>query len=288
MRVLLTGREGQVARSLIEKATSMPELELVPAGRPEADLAAAGSVARVIRALVPDLVINAAAHTAVDLAEDELELAFRINAEAAGEAAAAAREVGAGIIQLSTDYVFDGSASEPYAEDAPTNPLSVYGRSKLAGEDAVRSANPEHIILRTAWIYSPFGRNFVRTMVGAARERNEVRVVDDQHGSPTSALDLAEAILAIAARWPAGSGATYHLAGSGTASWFDMAGEVMANCRRLGLPAAEVLPIRTADWPTRAVRPPFAVLDCARIERDLGLRLSDWRQSVAAVVERLA
>jgi dTDP-4-dehydrorhamnose reductase len=288
VRILLTGREGQVARSLLETAPGLPELELVSAGRPEVDLAQRGSVARVIRALIPDLVINAAAYTAVDQAEDEPELAFRINAEAAGEAAAAAREVGAGIIHMSTDYVFDGQASAPYAEDAPTNPLSVYGRSKMSGEEAVRAANPEHLILRTAWVYSPFGRNFVRTMVAAARERDVLNVVDDQQGSPTGALDLAAAILAISARWPEGSGNTFHLAGSGTASWFDLASEVMANCRRLGLPSADMRPISTAEWPTKAARPPFAVLDCTRIERDLGITLPDWRQSVAATVERLA
>jgi dTDP-4-dehydrorhamnose reductase len=288
MRVLLTGRDGQVARSLLEKAESLPDMELIPAGRPEVDLADPGSVARVIRAVSPDLVINAAAYTAVDQAEDEPELAFRINAEAAGEAAAAARAVNAAILQLSTDYVFDGQARVPYKEDAATNPLSVYGASKLAGEEAVRAANPDHLILRTAWVYSPFGRNFVRTMVAAARDRDSLNVVDDQHGSPTSALDLADAILAIAANWPLDSGRIYHLAGSGSASWFGLASETMANCRRLGLPAADVKPIATADWPTKAARPPYAVLDCAAIERDLGIRLPDWRQSVAATVERLA
>ena len=288
MRILLTGREGQVARSLLEKAEARPDVELVPAGRPEVDLAEPGSVARVIRAVAPDLVINAAAYTAVDQAEDEPELAIRINAEAAGEAAAAARTAGAAIIQLSTDYVFDGQSSAPYREDAPTNPLSVYGRSKLAGEEAVRAANPDHLILRTAWVYSPFGRNFVRTMVAAARDRDVLKVVDDQQGCPTSALDLAAAILVIIQQWPFEIGLTYHLAGSGSASWFELASEVMANCRRLGLPAAEVRPIRTADWPTKAVRPPYAVLDCTRIHRDLGLQLPDWQTGVAATVERLA
>jgi dTDP-4-dehydrorhamnose reductase len=288
MRVLLTGRDGQVARSLLEKAESLPDMELIPAGRPEVDLADPGSVARVIRAVSPDLVINAAAYTAVDQVEDEPELAFRINAEAAGEAAAAARAVNAAILQLSTDYVFDGQARVPYKEDAATNPLSVYGASKLAGEEAVRAANPDHLILRTAWVYSPFGRNFVRTMVAAARDRDSLNVVDDQHGSPTSALDLADAILAIAANWPLDSGRIYHIAGSGSASWFELASEVMANCHRLGLPAAEVRPIGTADWPTRAARPRNAVLDSDAINRDLGIRLPDWRQSVAGIVERLS
>lgn len=241
----------------------------------------------MIAAVRPALVVNAAAYTAVDKAEEEPALAFRINGEGAGEAAAAARNVGAAIIQLSTDYVFDGEASEPYAEDAPTNPLSVYGRSKLAGEEAVRAANPDHLILRTAWVYSPFGRNFVRTMIAAAAKRDALDVVDDQVGCPTSALDLADAILSIAEQ-RSGFGDTFHLAGSGSASWFELASEIMASCRRLGLPAAEVRPIATADWPTKATRPAYAVLDCAKIERDLGLRLPDWRRSVAATVERLA
>lgn len=287
MKVLILGREGQLTRSLLEKAARYPDLELIGTSREEADLSSSGSVAGAIAALQPDLVINAAAYTDVDKAEEEPALAFRINGEGAGEAAAAARHVGAAIIQVSTDYVFDGAAAEPYREDAATNPLCVYGRSKLAGEQGVRAANPDHLILRTAWVFSPFGRNFVRTMVAAAGERATLRVVADQHGCPTSALDLADAILTIAER-RAGFGQTWHLAGSGSASWFELASEVMANCRRLGLPSAEVQPITTADWPTKATRPAYAVLDCTRIERDLGIRLPDWRQSVAETVQRLA
>jgi dTDP-4-dehydrorhamnose reductase len=165
--------------------------------------------------------------------------------------------------------------------------LSVYGRSKLAGEEAVRAANPRHVILRTAWVYSPFGRNFVKTMVAAAQDRDVLTVVGDQHGSPTSALDLADAILEIVDGGRELPGKTYHLAGSGQASWSDLAAEVMSQCRRLGLTTAEVQPIRTEDWPTKATRPPFAVLDCGKIKRDLGIRLPDWRESVARAVERL-
>lgn len=292
MRILVTGQEGQLARSLAERAAAHPELDVITTARGLVDLSCAGSVAAAIAAVRPDLVINAAAYTAVDLAEDEPALAFRINAEAAGEAAAAAREAGAAIVQLSTDYVIDGKADEPYREDARTNPLSVYGRSKLAGEEAVRAANPHHLILRTAWIYSPFGRNFVKTIMAAAKDREILDVVDDQRGCPTSALDLADAILAIAERRgrgdEAGLGKTYHLAGSGSASWFELAGEVMRHCRRLGLPAAEVRPIASADRPGKAARPVYAVLDCAKIDRDLGLRLPEWRQSLAGTVERLA
>jgi dTDP-4-dehydrorhamnose reductase len=292
VKLLVTGREGQLARSIAERAADHPGLDIIFTSRGEADLSSSGSVAGAITAVRPELVVNAAAYTAVDQAEAEPALAFRINAEGAGEAAAAAREVGAAVIQLSTDYVFDGRARDPYAEDAPTEPLSVYGRSKLAGEAAVRVTNPDHLILRTSWVYSPFGRNFVRTMASLAAEREVLNVVSDQFGCPTSALDLAEAILRIADRWNGGDrtglGDTYHLAGSGSGSWFDLASEVMANCSRLGLPAAEVRPIATADWPTKATRPANAVLDCSRIERDLGLRLPDWRRSVAETVERLA
>ena len=292
MKLLVTGREGQLARCIAERAADHPGLEIIFTSRGDADLSSSGSVAAVIAAVRPDLVINAAAYTAVDRAEEEPALAFRINAEGASEAAIAARDAGAAIIQLSTDYVFDGGASEPYREDAPAEPLSVYGRSKLAGEEAVRAGNPDHMILRTAWVYSPFGRNFVKSLVGAARERNVLDVVADQTGCPTSALDLAVAILAIAGRWPdgdrSGVGQTYHLAGSGSASWFELASEVMRQCRTLGLPAAEVRPIATADWPAKAARPAFAVLDCTKAERDLGLRLPDWRRSVADTVERFA
>lgn len=292
MKLLVTGREGQMARSIAERAADHPGLDIIFTSRGEADLSSSGSVAGAITAVRPELVVNAAAYTAVDQAEAEPALAFRINAEGAGEAAAAAREVGAAIIQLSTDYVFDGRARDPYAEDAPTEPLSVYGRSKLAGEEAVRVTNPDHLILRTSWVYSPFGHNFVRTMISLAADREVLNVVGDQFGCPTSALALAEAILGIAERWNEGDrtglGDTYHLAGSGSATWFDLASEVMANCRRLGLPAAEVRPIATADWPTKATRPANAVLDCSKIERDLGLRLPDWRRSVAETVERLA
>ena len=292
MKLLVTGRDGQLARSLAERASDHPGLTLIFTSRADADLSSSGSVAAAIAAVQPDLVINAAAYTAVDQAEAEPALAFRVNAEGAGEAAAAARNLGAAIIQLSTDYVFDGTAGEPYREDAAPEPLSVYGRSKLAGEEAVRAENPNHLILRTSWVYSPFGGNFVKTMMRLAAEREMLDVVADQFGCPTSGLDLADAILRIAERWRDGVlrelGETYHLAGTGSASWLDLAAAVMAECRRLDLPAADVRPISTADWPAKAARPAYAVLDCAKIERDLGLRLPEWRDSVANTVERLA
>jgi dTDP-4-dehydrorhamnose reductase len=292
LRILVTGREGQLARSLAERAAAHPDLELVATSRAEADLSSSGSVAKVIAALRPDLVINAAAYTAVDLAEEEPALAFRINAEGAGEAASAARQVGAAFIQLSTDYVFDGAAAEPYREEAPTNPLSVYGRSKLAGEEAVRAANPAHLILRTAWVYSPFGHNFLKTMVGAASTRDSLTVVDDQLGSPTSALDLADGVLSIALAWhdePAqGRGNVYHLAGPEQLSWCGFARAIMNECRRLDLPAADVQPISTAEWPTKAIRPRNSALDSGKFARDFGFAMPELRVSLGTAVQRLA
>lgn len=287
MKVLVTGTEGQLARSLVERARLDPEIELIALGRPHLDLEIPGSAAVVIAEAAPDVVINAAAYTAVDQAEDEPERAFRINADAAGEVAAAAAQGGAAVIQLSTDYVLDGRGEGPYREDAAVNPLGVYGRSKLAGEEQVRAANPRHAIVRTAWVYSPFGRNFLRSIAAAAGVRDRLTVVDDQRGSPSSALDLADGLLAMV-KAGGGWGETYHLAGSGEASWCDFAREIMAACAAEGLPHVPVAPIRSADWPTRAVRPRNSVLDSSKFERTFGFVMPDWRLSTREVVARLA
>ena len=284
MKLLVIGSNGQLARSLRQRASRL-DLELL--GRPDVDLEVSGSAGAAIGRLKPDIVINAAAYTAVDDAESEGQRAFRINGEAAGEIARAVRGAGAKLIHLSTDYVFDGRSAAPYDEDAAICPLNVYGSSKLDGEERVRAETPDHAIVRTAWVYSPFGRNFVRTMIAAAETRGTLRVVADQRGSPTSALDLADAILAMAAA-ETGWGQTYHVAGSGEASWYDLAGAVMAECRRIGLPAAELEPISTAEWPTAAQRPANSVLDSGKFERTFGFRMPDWRQSLPEVVEQIA
>jgi dTDP-4-dehydrorhamnose reductase len=292
MRVLVTGERGQLARSLAVRAADVPGLVLHTAGRPELDLERPESIEAAIRAAAPDVVVNAAAYTAVDAAEDEPERAFRINGEAAGEVAAAARRQGARIIQVSTDYVFDGTGEGPYSETAQTRPIGVYGRSKLEGEQRVAEANPDHVVLRTAWVYSPFGHNFVKTMLGAAAKRSELTVVADQRGSPTAAADIADGIIALIGQWrerpDLGLGKTYHLAGTGVASWFDFATAIFAEAARHGLPAAAVRPIRTADWPTRAARPANSVLDSSRFAADVGYRAPPWRQSMSAVVAELA
>lgn len=291
VKVLVTGRDGQVAQSLNERRNDHPHLELLFAARPDTDLSIPGSIAKAIETARPEVVINAAAYTDVDRAEDEPELAWRVNADAAAEAALAASAVGARIIQLSTDYVFDGKKDGAYVEDDPTNPPNVYGASKLAGEGRVRSANARHMILRTSWVISPFGHNFVKSIIAAARTRDALTVVDDQRGRPTSALDLAGALLRIVERWAGGDemglGSTYHLTGGGEASWFELATATMNQCRRLGAPAADVRPIASSDWPTRARRPRNSVQDDSRFERDFGFALPPWRESLPALVQRI-
>ena len=289
MKILVTGREGQLVRSLLERGALLQGTgrDIVALGRPDLDLEVQGSARAAILRHRPDIVINAAAYTNVDAAEDEPDRAMRINGEAAGEVAAAARDVGASVIQISTDYVFDGTAADAYTEDASTNPIGAYGRSKLLGEQRVRDFNPDHAIIRTAWVYSPFGRNFVKTMMTLAETRDTLSVVADQHGNPTSALDLADGLLTLVDAGIAG-GETYHLAGTGNATWFELAEHVFAECARLGMPSATVTPVTTADYPTRATRPANSRLDSTRFAGATGFAMPAWRISVAETIMRLA
>jgi dTDP-4-dehydrorhamnose reductase len=230
VKLLVTGREGQVVTSLMERGALRSGIEIVAVGRPELDLLDAASVERTIAAIKPDVVVSAAAYTAVDQAEDEPEAAFAINERGAGAVAAAAALIGAPVIHLSTDYVFAGQGDQPYAEDDLTAPVSIYGKSKLAGEAAVAAANPRQIILRTAWVYSPFGKNFVKTMLHLARERDHLTVVADQWGNPTSALDIADGVLDIASALRDGHEAfgIFHMAGTGSTNWADFARHIFA------------------------------------------------------------
>jgi len=287
MRVLVVGAQGQVGRSLVERARNSPTIELSAVGRSGIDLEQPGRAAPLIAEVAPDVVINAAAYTAVDQAESDADCAYRINAEGAGELAAAAAKAGAAMIQISTDYVFDGFAAEPYDETAAPNPLNVYGKSKLAGEELVRAVNRRHLIVRTAWVYSPFGRNFVKTMMHAAQSRDTLTVVDDQRGTPTSALDLADALLFMLER-DLPFGETYHIAGIGSTSWCGFARAIMAECRNFGLPAAEVQPIESAEWPTAAQRPLNSALNSCKFERDFGYSMPRWEESLPEIVRRLA
>ena len=290
MKILVTGTEGQLARSLVERASGLPGIDLVAVGRPDLDLEKPGSAATVVGSVRPDIVVNAAAYTAVDQAEEEPARARAINAEGPEELARAAADVGAAIIQLSTNYVFDGLAARPYAEDAPTNPLGVYGATKLEGELRVAAANPRHLIVRTAGVYSATGRNFIKSIVTAARTQDRLRVVDDQTVNPTSADDLADGLLRIVERRtdsPALWGRIYHLAGGGSTSWCGMAQEIMDQCARLGAASATVEPISTAEWPTPAKRPLNGTLNCDGVTSDFGVTLPDWRTSLVHVVEQI-
>jgi dTDP-4-dehydrorhamnose reductase len=291
VKILVTGREGQVAQSLRECAAADPQVEVVAVGRPQFDLLEPETVKSAILAARPDIVVSAAAYTAVDRAEDEPELAFAVNAKGAGAVASAAAEAGAVVIHLSTDYVFSGDAGGEYAETDATGPQNVYGLSKLEGERAVAAANPRHVILRTAWVYSPFGKNFVRTMLTLASQRERVRVVADQRGNPTAAADIADGILRMAKTIAGGELAEhygiFHLAGEGSTDWAGLARHVFATSAALGGPWAEVEEIATTDYPTKARRPQNSRLSCEKLLRVYGWRPPAWQESCSVVVARL-
>jgi len=290
MKILVTGREGQVVTSLLERSRDLDGMQVVAVGRPDLDLSRPETVRASILAARPDIVVSAAAYTAVDKAEDEPDLAAAVNAVGAGAVAAAAAEAGIPVIHLSTDYVFAGDKDGPYLEEDVTGPTGAYGRSKLDGEAAVAAANPRHVILRTAWVYSPFGGNFVKTMLRLAADRDVLTVVADQHGNPTSALDIADAILAIAPAVQADDGrlsGIYHLAGTGETHWAGLAQHVLDVSRDNGGPWAQVREITSAEFPTKARRPFNSRLSTDRLDRTFGWRAPHWRDSSRHVVERL-
>jgi dTDP-4-dehydrorhamnose reductase len=291
LRVAVTGSVGQVVQSLIRRASLAENVTIIPLARPTLDLGDAASIMSAIATARPDIVVNAAAYTSVDRAEDEPQLAFHINEAGARAVALASARISVPVIQLSTDYVFEGLSMGPLAEDQPTNPQSVYGASKLAGERAVAAENSDHVILRTAWLYSPYGKNFVRTMLRLSSERDIVSVVSDQYGNPTSALDLADGILHIARTFldsPSSSRVgIFHIAGSGDASWADIAQAVMKECRERGRPYAQVKRIRTGEFPTKARRPLDSRLNCSKLQRCYGWVAPNWQDSLSAMMAEL-
>ena len=291
MRIVVTGREGQVVRSLVERG-ARSAVEIVPLGRPDLDLA--GSVDAIVSAIEsarPDVVVSAAAYTQVDKAENDRELAFAINEAGPRAVAHATHRLGVPLIHLSTDYVFDGNKASPYVEEDATGPTSVYGASKLAGEQAVLAEHENSAVLRTAWVYSPVGANFVKTMLRLARDRDEIGVVADQRGNPTSALDIADGILVIATNLAGGSDpdqrGTFHMTANGDASWAEFAEAIFATSADAGGPTARVRHIGTADYPTAARRPPNSRLDSGKLARVHGVRLPDWGASTKDVVARV-
>lgn len=291
-RMVVTGREGQVVLSLLERGAKHDRFEVIALGRPELDLSAPDTIEAALKEARPDVIVSAAAYTAVDQAESDEEAATVINGAAAGKIAQAAAALGVPVIHLSTDYVFDGSKTAAYVETDPVAPIGAYGRSKLGGEQAVAAATPNHAILRTAWVYSPFGKNFLKTMLKLAETRDSLNVVDDQIGNPTSALDIADAVLKVSSNLvdsndPALRG-TFHMTGTGEASWADFAIEIFARSADAGGPTAEVGRIPSSAYPTPAKRPANSRLDCSLLEARHGTRLPDWKQSTSIIVERLA
>lgn len=281
MKILITGQRGQVSQELQKHLAGLGELIVL--GREQLDLSRPQDVAEPVRALRPDLIINAAAHTAVDQAESEPELAFAINATSPGILAQQAAELGIPLIHYSTDYVFDGAKATAYTEQDPTRPLGVYGSSKLAGEQAIGAAGGQHLILRTSWVYSAHGRNFLLTMQKLLQEREELRIVADQIGAPTWAGTIAQSTRQLIERWRdgnAGAWGTYHLTASGETSWFGFAQAIGQALVDEGKKCAVLHPIPSSDYPTPATRPLNSRLDCSRLQREWGVRQPDWQQAL--------
>lgn len=296
MKLLVVGANGQVGRALLRSLAPLGELVATTRGGlldddasrasgaitcERLDLSEPGAIAPLVQHVRPDVVVNAAAYTAVDRAEDEVDVTFRANAEAPGRLADACAVLGIPLVHYSTDYVFDGRGTRPYREDDPTDPLGVYGRSKLAGEEAIAASGARHLILRTAWVYGLHGHNFLRTMLRAGAERDELRVVADQHGCPTPAWLIADVTAAVIAQGIAEPGVR-HLVAGGETSWHGFAEAIFDEAQAAGLipRAPRVIPIATHEYPTRAARPAYSVLDTARLRGEYGVELPHWHDAL--------
>ena len=289
--ILVIGVTGQLAMALAEEAP-VCGLAVQCVGPPTLDFDRPESIGEAFAATAPPLVVNAAAYTAVDAAEDNADAAFRANRDGPAALARLCELAGIPLIHVSTDYVFDGLKGTPYVETDAVAPQGVYGASKLAGEQAVLADCSRAIVLRTSWLYSPIGKNFVRTMLAAGQRNSELRVVADQRGCPTSAADLAHAILRIAARlldegWQDSRTGIYHAAGSGATTWSDLAAATFEAAARYGMSVPVVVPIATHEWPTRVKRPPDSRLDCDKLAAAFGLRLPHWRDGLTRTVDAI-
>lgn len=295
LRILLLGAKGQVGQEL--QKTLLTVGDLVAVGKETVNLAVTEKLREVIVPIQPDIIVNAAAYTAVDRAETDAELAHEVNQNASTVLADVAQELGALLVHISTDYVFDGTQSHPYAESDTPNPQSVYGHSKWLGEQGIRQNCPQHIILRTAWVYGAQGKgNFVKTMLRLGAERSELRVVDDQIGSPTWAKDIGDAIASLIHHWSTSDPATqaeicgtYHFTNRGVASWYDFAVAIFAEAQTLGIPLQieRVIPITTSEYPLPAPRPAYSVLSNSKITPILGKPAPHWRQSLRQMLQEL-
>ena len=285
MKILVTGANGQIGHCL-QQQLGQKNWAFSAFTRAELDITDPQAVNQIVQRLRPDIIINAAAYTAVDKAEQEQALAYAVNRDGPANLARAANDVNAAIFHISTDYVFSGDATGAYTEDAPTNPQGVYGQSKLAGELAVAAANDKHIILRTAWVFGEHGNNFVKTMVRLGKIKEVLNIVADQEGSPTYADDIAKVLLAVAQHYSEGKPTpwgTYHYSGQPYVSWYGFAREVFTEVEQAGLyvkPVPQLNAITTAEYPTPAKRPANSKLDCKKIEQAFGVAPSDWRSAL--------
>jgi dTDP-4-dehydrorhamnose reductase len=294
-RIVLMGRRGQVGWELERSLVGLGEI--VALGREQLDLTDVERLGGIVQSLAPDIIVNAAAFTDVEGAESCEEKAFAINASAVQALAQVACTRGAVLIHYSTDYVFDGTQPTPYREDDPTGPVSAYGRSKLAGEMAVRASGCAHLVIRTSWVYASRGRNFLRTILRLAAERPELRIVDDQRGAPTTARLIAQStalMMRTLAGDPAASkrvaaGTTVHLSAAGETTWYGFAKEVRAEAEKLGIPfGADLVPIRTEEYPTKARRPANSRLSLERLHRDWGIVSPPWQSGLRLCLSELA
>ncbi len=291
MRVLVVGRTGQISTELRLRLPAAGH-EVLALEAPELDLTSPGSIAAAIAGFRPEAIVNAAAYTAVDRAEDDAALAFAVNGTGPGLLGEAAARAGIPVVHYSTDYVFDGSKPAPYTEDDPPNPVGVYGASKLDGERRLHAAQPRSATLRTAWVCSAHGNNFVKTMLRFGRERPELRVVADQHGAPTFADDLADAAIALLPRLaaaPAGEACfgVFHLTGTPYTTWHGFAAAIFDGAAARGQPGPKLTAITTAEYPTKASRPANSRLDCGRAAAVLGIAPADWRAGLDRCLDAL-
>jgi len=294
-KILLTGVNGQVGHALL-RAFSEQNVHCISLDRTQLDLTDTDAIRHAVLTIKPDLIINPAAYTAVDKAESEPELTYAINAAAPQALAEEAAKIGARFIHFSTDYVYSGTKSGAYVEDDPTQPLSVYGKSKLAGEDAIRAVGVSHLIFRTSWVYGAYGKNFMKTILRLAAERDELRIVADQFGAPTSSSSIADAVLTVMGLWNNELADTYHLVNAGKTSWHGFATAIVQEYNRMqsvhNLPLLKVKPeniqaITTSEYPTPAVRPANSCLDCSKLARDFSVQLPDWRQALIGELAQL-
>lgn len=296
-KILLTGINGQVGYALLQQLKQIDAFEVVACGRQQLDLTEPEQIRRVVRTVQPDLIINPAAYTAVDKAESERELAYAINATAVQVLAEEAAKLNAALIHFSTDYVYDGTKSSWYVETDAVNPVSVYGASKLAGEEAIRRVGVPHLILRTSWVYGSYGKNFLKTIIRLAQEREVLRIVADQHGAPTLDISIAQAVLQLLSHWQPDDSAqsgVYHLVNAGETTWYGFAKAIETQYKALasqaGWPALalkEMQPITTEEYPTPAKRPANSRLSTEKLAQQFGVALPEWPQALNQVLAEL-